>query len=77
MQIACARGQNIYQGLAGVAVSQGKARVGDEVGKAVSAAQQASLAVVGEPLLGALNGGLQGQRRSAALLVLHTSTNRR
>lgn len=53
-----------------MAEAQGQARVRDEVREAVSAAQQAGAAVVCEPLLCALNGGLQGQSRCAALLVL-------
>jgi hypothetical protein len=59
-----------HEHLAGVAVAQGKTRVGDQVGQAVGAAQQTSLAVVGEALLSALNGGLQGQGGGRASLVL-------
>jgi len=53
-----------------VAVAEGQARVGDEVGQAVRAAQQAGFTVVGEPFLGAVDGGLQGEGRGGAVLVL-------
>lgn len=53
-----------------MAVAEGEARVRDEVGQAVRAAEQAGLAVVGEPLLGAVDGGLQGEGGGGAVLVL-------
>lgn len=59
-----------HEDLAGVAVLQGQTRVSNQVGQAISAAQQASLGVVGEAGLGALHGGLQGQGGSGVRLVL-------
>jgi hypothetical protein len=53
-----------------VSVAEGKSRVSNEVREAVSAAQQALLAVVVEALLGLLDGGLEGEGRGRAGLVL-------
>lgn len=51
--------------------AEGQAGVRDEVRKAVSSAEQARVGVVCKPLLCPLDGGLQGQGRCAALLILH------
>ena len=53
-----------------MAVTEGQARVRDKVGQAVSAAQQALLAVGRKALLSALDGGVQGQSGRAVWLVL-------
>ena len=58
------------QRLPRVAVPEGEPRVGDEVRQAVGAAEEARLGVVGEALVGAVDGGLEGQGRGGALLVL-------
>jgi hypothetical protein len=58
------------QRLAGVAVAQREARVGDEVRQAVGAAEEAGLGVVGKALVGAVDGGLEGEGGGRALLVL-------
>lgn len=60
-----------YEHLSGVAVLQGQSWVADQVGQAVSTAQQASLGVVGKALLSALHGRLQGQGRGALWVILH------
>ncbi|GIL82292.1 hypothetical protein Vretifemale_11217, partial [Volvox reticuliferus] len=52
------------------AVLQRQARVRNQVWKTIVAAQQTGLRVVREPVLRALNGGLQCQSRSAICLVL-------
>ncbi len=59
-----------HEDLAGVAILQRQAGVRDQVGQAVLAAQQTSLRVVGEAVLGALNGRRQRQSGGRALLVL-------
>lgn len=53
-----------------MAVLEGQPGVGDQVGQTVRTAQQTGLGVVGEAGLGALGGGLQGQGRGGAGLVL-------
>ena len=63
---------NAHQSLASMAKAEGQARVRDEVRKAVSAAEEARVGVVCKPLLCPLDGGLEGQGRCAALLILHT-----
>ena len=65
-----------HKDLAGVAKAQRQPGVGDEVRQAVVAAEQARLAVVGEPLLSALDGGRQGQRGRARGVVLCAATSR-
>lgn len=67
-------GGGAHEDLAGVAVAERKAGVGDEVWQAVSAAEDAGLGVVGEALVGALDGGVERKRRGAALLVLRENS---
>ena len=55
-----------------MAVAEREARVGNQVGQPVRPAQQAGLAVVGEPLLRAVDGGLEGEGGGGAVLVLKT-----
>lgn len=64
------RAAGTYEHLSCVAVLEGQSWVADEVGQAVSTAQQASLGVVGKALLSAVHGGLQGQRRCGLRVVL-------
>lgn len=66
-----------YEHLSCVAVLEGQSWVTDEVGQAVSTAQQASLGVVGKALLSAVHGGLQGQRRCRLRVVLLGHTHAR
>jgi hypothetical protein len=56
-----------------MSISQGKARVRDQVWEAVGSAEKSCLGVVGKAVLCALHGGLQGQGWSTALLVLRTT----
>lgn len=53
-----------------MAVAQRQAGVGNQVGQAVGAAQQALLGIVVEPALSLLDGGLEGQGRGGVSLVL-------
>mmetsp|Transcript_17847 Transcript_17847/g.46455 ORF Transcript_17847/g.46455 Transcript_17847/m.46455 type:complete len:275 (+) Transcript_17847:76-900(+) len=56
--------------LAGVAVLERQAGVGDQVRQPVGAAQHALVRVVRKALVGAVDGGLQGQGRGGARLEL-------
>lgn len=70
-------GGGAHQHVAGVAVSQREAGVGNQVREAVGAAQQALLGVVVKAALGLGDGGLEGQRGGGALLVLQQQEARR
>ena len=69
-------GGGTHQDIAGVAVAQREAGVGDQVRQALVAAQQALLRVVVEAALGLLDGGLQRQGGRGAGLVLQAGTRR-
>ena len=59
-----------HQSFAGVAIADGQPRVRDEVGQAISAAQQALLCICGKALLCPLNAGVQSQGGGRVSLVL-------
>ena len=56
-----------------MAVAERKAGVSNEVGQAVSAAQQALLGVLLKASMGLVNGGLKGQGRGRVGLVLQAT----
>lgn len=69
--------EETYEDLAGVAVTKSQSRVSDQMGQTVSAAEQVRLGIVREPLVGAVNGSVQGQVRCGASFVLHQSGSSR
>jgi hypothetical protein len=56
--------------ITGMAITEGQTWVGDEMGEAISAAEETLLGVVVESSLGLLDGGLQGEGWGRAFLIL-------